>query len=86
MERIAILCGSESGIDAVQLAERIQDSSRSSKLLSQEGLKGKVRGLEKKLILEALERYSNNKSRAAADLGITRQTIIAKLKQYQLDR
>ena len=84
MERLAILCGSESEIDSTQLAKRIQHSKPSRP--SQEGLKGQVRELEKRLILEALERHSNNKSRAAAALGITRQTIIAKLKQYQLKR
>ena len=84
MERLAILCRSESEIDSAQLANRIQHSEPPRP--SREGLKGQVGELEKRLILEALERHSNNKSRAAAALGITRQTIIAKLKQYQLNR
>jgi transcriptional regulator with PAS, ATPase and Fis domain len=46
-------------------------------------LKKQLAQLEKSLILNALRRYQNNKSHAAEALGITRQTIIAKLKQYQ---
>ncbi|MEJ2081013.1 MAG: helix-turn-helix domain-containing protein [Acidobacteriota bacterium] len=50
---------------------------------------GNVRELENEverlvilLIFRALEAHDFNKSQAAAALGITRQTIIAKLKQY----
>lgn len=46
-------------------------------------LKKQLASLERELILNALRKNSNNKSLAARELGITRQTIIAKLKEYQ---
>ena len=48
------------------------------------GLKERLADLEKQLILEALRAHGNNKTRAAESLGITRQTVIAKLKEYAM--
>ncbi len=82
MERVAILCQSDPEISASHLAERI----RYSPVRSQEeelSLRDQLSTLERRLILEALEAHGNNKSQAAQTLGITRQTIISKLKQYQ---
>ena len=82
MERVAILCQSEPEISSSHLAERI----RYSRIRSDEeerSLKDKLSALERRLILEALAAHANNKSQAAHTLGITRQTIISKLKQYQ---
>ncbi len=46
-------------------------------------LKDQLASLEKDLILAALKKHQDNKSLAAKALGITRQTIISKLKEYQ---
>jgi Nif-specific regulatory protein len=81
VERLAILCDTGNQISADMLSERIrfrQDQDQTTG-----GLKEQLAQLEKSLILNALKRYQNNKSHAAEALGITRQTIITKLKQYQ---
>jgi DNA-binding NtrC family response regulator len=43
-----------------------------------------VAGLEKRLILEALERAGGNRSKAAEELGIYRRLLYAKLREYGL--
>jgi two-component system response regulator AtoC len=40
--------------------------------------------MEKNAIRAALERYSGNRTKAALCLGISRKTIINKIKQYGL--
>ena len=82
MERVAILCQSEPEISPSHLAERIR-YSRIRSDQEERSLKDQLSALERRLILEALAAHGNNKSQAAQRLGITRQTIISKLKQYQ---
>ncbi len=82
MERVAILCQSEPEISPSHLAERIR-YSRDSSDGSTPSLKHQLSALERRLILDALATHGNNKSQAAQTLGITRQTIISKLKLYQ---
>ena len=43
-----------------------------------------VRQLEQQMIREAMERFQRNKSRAARSLGISRQSLIEKLKAMDL--
>ncbi len=43
-----------------------------------------VAGLEKRLILEALERAGGNRSKAAEELGIYRRLLYVKLREYDL--
>ena len=47
-------------------------------------LKQAVAELEKRLILEALERSQHNQQRAAIALGVSRQGLIKKIKRYAL--
>ena len=82
MERVAILCQSEPEISSSHLAERIR-YSRLRPHDEELSLRDQLSTLERRLILEALEAHANNKTQAARTLGITRQTIISKLKQYQ---
>ena len=87
IERLAILCSGGQEIEPAQLAERIQNSSGNPLDGKTEGsLKKQILDLEKKLILAALNTHRNNKSQAARSLGITRQTIISKLKKYPLEK
>ncbi len=80
IERLVILCESHRAISPFLLSERVRFAET---LVGESGqLKQKVAELERNLILEALENHNHNKSQAAQDLGISRQTIIAKLKQY----
>lgn len=80
VERLVILCDPGQQITPDLLSERIRHCGREASSLGP--LKDQVTALERRLILEALHRHKQNKSQAADSLGITRQTIIAKLKQY----
>ena len=82
MERVAILCRSEPEVSPSYLAERIR-YSRIRSAGEERSLKEQLFALERRLILEGLAAHGNNKSQTAQTLGITRQTIISKLKQYQ---
>lgn len=44
-----------------------------------------IREVEKELILITLEHNDGNRTRSAAELGITRRTLQNKLKEYGLD-
>ncbi|MFQ5739435.1 MAG: sigma-54-dependent transcriptional regulator [Acidobacteriota bacterium] len=81
IERVVILADSGQAIPPSLLSERVR--SENALPHSQGTLKTQLRELERQLILDALETHHNNKSQTAEALGITRQTIIAKLKQYQ---
>ena len=81
VERLVILCDIDHQITSDMLSERIRYGQSPGK--PAEGLKEQLAQLEKTLILNALRHHHDNKSHAAEALGITRQTVIAKLKQYQ---
>jgi DNA-binding NtrC family response regulator len=76
-----ILCEPQRPIPPETLSERVRNYRREGKAVG--GLKDQLADLERRLILDALERSNQNKSHAAQFLGITRQTIISKLKQYR---
>jgi len=84
VERMVILCEPEQPIPDSMVSERIRLALTVGGGNS-EGLKEKVAEFERGLILDALRRHGYNRSHAADDLGISRQTIIAKLKQYELE-
>ncbi len=84
IERMVILAEPHQPIPPSMVSERIRIASSlagSSNL----GLKDKLADFERGLILEALRRHGYNRSHAADALGISRQTIIAKLKQYEIE-
>jgi Nif-specific regulatory protein len=80
VERLVILVESGELISVDLVSERVRlgqaRAGRGQDLKEQLGL------LERELILKALRAHGNNKTQAAEALGITRQTIISKLKQY----
>jgi two-component system response regulator AtoC len=41
--------------------------------------------MEKEAIIEALKRRDGNRTRASADLGFTRRTLLNKIKEYGID-
>ena len=41
--------------------------------------------IERRAIEEALHRWEGNRTRAAEELGISRRTLLNKIKQYGLD-
>lgn len=82
IERLVILCDGGNRITSDLISERIRYPSQAP-VDHKRSLKEQLAELEKKLILDALEAHNQNKSHAAEALGITRQTIISKLKLYQ---
>jgi DNA-binding NtrC family response regulator len=42
-------------------------------------------GLERQAIIAALQRWEGHRTRAAAELGISRRTLLNKIKQYGID-
>ena len=80
VERLVILCDPGCPVGAELLADRIRHGGRGETVDG--NLKDQLARLEQELILNALKAHDHNKSRAAEALGITRQTIIAKLKHY----
>ena len=82
---MAILCEPDQPIPPSMVSERIRVGSRGAGAGDGGGLKERVAEFERELILEALRRHGFNRSHAAESLGISRQTIITKLKQYNLD-
>jgi two-component system, NtrC family, response regulator HupR/HoxA len=85
VERMIILCEPGQPISPAMVAERLRLSPRPNGGPGGEGLKDKLAEFERSLILDALRRHGYNRSRAADALGISRQTIITKLKLYQID-
>jgi len=81
IERLVILSDGQFPIRPETLSERVRLGS--SRPAGRGPLKEQLALLEKELILNALKIHGYNKTQAAESLGITRQTIIAKLKQYQ---
>ena len=82
IERIVILADPGRPIPPSRLSDRIRVKEGAKN--ARGPLKEKLAALERELILDALRAHGNNKSRAADALQVSRQTIIAKLKQYGL--
>lgn len=89
-ERLCVLAGSDSELEASFLSQRILHSSSirtaSSSALDGGDLKGSLGDLEKDLILEGLKKHRWNKSQLARELGISRAGLINKVKKYGLDK
>jgi len=66
--------------EALELADATAD--RAAAFALEGDLRGAVADFERRAILDALERHLGNKSRAAAELGITRFALQRKLEKY----
>jgi transcriptional regulator with PAS, ATPase and Fis domain len=81
IERSALIAhGDEITEDDLQLAPTVDAPSASGSLHAD------VDALEKKRILEALDACGGNQTRAAQKLGISRGTLVSRLKQYGITR
>jgi two-component system, NtrC family, response regulator AtoC len=82
IERAALICpDDEIGEEHLQLAEPAERPS-----VGAGSLHADVESLERKRILEALEACGGNQTRAAQKLGISRGTLLSRLKQYGITR
>ena len=81
IERAALIAhADEITEEDLQLAPSVETASSSGSLHAD------VDALEKRRILEALESCGGNQTRAAQKLGISRGTLVSRLKQYGITR
>jgi transcriptional regulator with PAS, ATPase and Fis domain len=48
------------------------------------GLRSKMLAVERRIVQEVLDRHGGNRTAAAAELGITRQALVAKIRRLGL--
>ncbi len=82
IERVVLLSDAEKGVGPELLSDHIRQSNRQS-LPSEGELKTAVRELEEAMIRNTLTRLNQNKSRAARALGISRQSLLEKLRRME---
>ena len=80
IERLVLLSETGKDIGPELLSDHIRQRHRPS-LLSSGNLKSAVRELEEEMIRDALARFDENKSRTARALGISRQSLLEKLRR-----
>lgn len=88
IERVVLMAGDDHRISSSLLSAHIKsfESSELPKIkLPQGSLKEAVERLEKDMLRDSLVRNSGNKSESAKELGISRSSLIAKVKEYQLE-
>jgi two-component system response regulator HupR/HoxA len=83
IERLVLLSEAERNIGPELLSDHISQRHRPSQV-SDGDLKSAVRLLEDEMIRETLTRFQNNKSRTARALGISRQSLLEKLRRMDL--
>jgi two-component system, NtrC family, response regulator HupR/HoxA len=84
VERLVILSEAGKEIDPELLSDHIRQRHRPS-LISDGDMKSAVRDLEEEMIKAALARFSQNKSRTARALGISRQSLLEKLHRMEIE-
>ncbi len=88
VERLVVLSGDEATIGPSLLSMRIREQRQrgdsSSALIRSDSLPEAVKGLERRMIFEALERNKWNKTRASAELKISRRNLIRLVQKYEL--
>jgi two-component system, NtrC family, response regulator HupR/HoxA len=80
MERLVLLSEPDKTIGPELLSDHINQRHRAS-LPSNGDLKSAIRDLEEEMIRNAMERFDQNRSRTARALGISRQSLIEKLRR-----
>ena len=86
MERLAIVLNEGEMVAPHHLSEVIQQAALLSSTTHGARLKDSLDAIQRKMVLEALQKYRWNKTRAAEDLGITRRGLIKMIERYELDR
>ncbi len=86
IERVLALYTGSRYIRPEMLSPRIGSRESAGPPVGRETMQLAVRRLEIGMIEEALVRFDDNRTRAAAHLGITRQGLLKKLKRYGIAR
>ena len=72
--------------DYILEAMKWSDSGIQEREIPTENLQASLDGLEKRLIKQALEKNLWNVTRTARSLGITRQSLIYRMRKYDIER
>ncbi len=83
IERLVLLSEAGKNVGPDLLSDHIRQKHRPSRTSSGD-LKSAVRELEEGMIRDALARFSQNKSRTARALGISRQSLLEKLRRMDV--
>ena len=83
IERALVLCGDV--ITAADLPERMHDAARRTHpITTASDVRGHLAEVERSAIVAALEAETNNQTRAARRLGLSRRALIYKMEKYGL--
>ena len=90
IERLVVLSGDDLRIEEDLLSSRIrhhhvEPAAAELSVLEPGSLPAAVELLERRMIVEALRRHRGNKTRASADLKVSRRNLIRLVQKYQLD-
>ncbi len=87
VERLLVLSGEDRTIDAELLSPRIRqhEPGDDNGGAATRSLPDAVRALERRMILDALGRCGWNKTRAAAELRVSRRNLIRLVQKYELE-
>ena len=85
IERLALLSEPGKEIEPELLSDHIRQRLRPSPP-PDGNLKTAVQNLEEEMIRDAMQRLENNKSRVARTLGISRQSLLEKIRRLRLGR
>lgn len=83
IERVVLLSEAGKNIGPELLSDHISRRQRAAPI-SESDMKSAVRELEEEMIRRTLARFSNNKSQTARALGISRQSLLEKLRRMGL--
>jgi transcriptional regulator with PAS, ATPase and Fis domain len=79
----AVMCARNPQVEITAMDLRLAQSSANGNGNGQVPLDGGLNEIERKMIFHALEKFDNNQGKAAQALGISRRTLIRKLKAYR---
>ncbi|MEZ4398571.1 MAG: sigma 54-interacting transcriptional regulator [Kofleriaceae bacterium] len=90
IERLVVLSGDDGCIDEDLLSQRIRHHHTAPAVpelptLEPGSLPAAVELLERRMIVDALKRHRGNKTRASADLKVSRRNLIRLVQKYGLD-
>ena len=91
VERAALLCGDQSGIDLPHLSERILAARTSAtgapgaREVRTGPLKEVLSRIEREMIEDALNRHDGNRTHAAQELEVSRWGLVQKIKAYGIE-
>ena len=85
IERAALLAGGEERIDVGQLSEKVSAARPVVQMPRSGKLRDVLGQVEREMIVQALEQNGGNRTRAAAELGVSRWGLVQKIKSYAID-